>query len=197
MQKGEERSLEFRTRLSSLDRDAMSRFYELFAGRVYHFVRRMLGEDHLAEDVTQDIFIHMQKSLPSYDPARELSPWVFTIATNKVRDFWRSRRHSDLQHEQTLEPASAAEELATLRGAPLPVLEKEEQGRILSQAIEALPEGLKITVLLRLFEGLSFESIASILERNEDAIRKRYSRALAELRRSLDKLLRVQEGGLA
>ena len=88
----------------------MGRFYELFAGRVYRFVRRMLGEDHLAEDVTQDIFMHMQKSLPAYDPARELSPWVFTIASNKVRDFWRSKRHSDLQHEQNLDPAARGQQ---------------------------------------------------------------------------------------
>ena len=53
-------------------------------------------------------------------------------------------------------------------------------------AIDALPEGLRATVHLRLFEGLSFEEIGRMLDRNEVAVRKRYSRALAELRTVLD-----------
>ena len=75
----------------------------MYFDRVYGYVRRLVGEDSLAEDVTQDVFLHLQRSFRSYDPARELSPWVFTIATNKVRDHWRSRRHRDALAERTLD----------------------------------------------------------------------------------------------
>lgn len=194
---GEDRTLEFRQRLHDLDRDTLGRFYELYAARVYRYVRRMLGEDHLAEDVTQDIFMHIQRSLSSYDPARELAPWVYTLATNKVRDFWRSRRNLDLLREKSFEDEDAGHSVATTRPGPMPQLENKELGGVLSKAIDALPEGLRVTLLLRYFEGLSFEAIAQILERNEEAVRKRYSRALAELRRALEKPLGMTEGGRA
>jgi len=62
-------------------------------------------------------------------------------------------------------------------------------------AIDALPEGLRATVLLRVYEGLSFEEIGRILERNEIAVRKRYSRALGALRESLGELWRLSVEG--
>jgi RNA polymerase sigma factor (sigma-70 family) len=81
----------------------MERFYEVFFDRVYGYVRRMLNEDHLAEDVTQDVFMHIQRSIHTYDPARDPGPWVFTIATNKVRDFWRTRRQKEAGLEASLD----------------------------------------------------------------------------------------------
>ena len=131
-------------RLRALDPEALGLFYSLYFDRVHGYVRRMVSDEHTAEDVTQDIFMHIQRALQSYDPARDLDPWVFTIASNKLRDHWRSRRHR---------------------------------------------EGMRETLILRYFEGLSFEDIAGMLDRNEAAVRKRYSRALEELRRSLQKTL--------
>jgi RNA polymerase sigma-70 factor (ECF subfamily) len=192
---GPELSADFKERLSAADPEALARFYELYFDRVYGYVRRMLGEDHTAEDVTQDIFMHIQRSAKSYDPSRELDPWVFTIATNKVRDHWRSRRHRDGLSETSLdETETRFHPIATPRG-PLPLLENDELGKILSRAIDELPEGMRSTLILRYFEGLSFEAIAQMIDRNEAAVRKRYSRALEELRRALEKRLAEPGGG--
>jgi RNA polymerase sigma-70 factor (ECF subfamily) len=194
---GEDRSQVFRESLRALDRDVLGRFYELYAPRVYHYVRRMLGEDQVAEDLTQDIFMHIQRSLPSYDSSRELSPWVYTLATNKVRDYWRSRRSQDLLRERSIDELDAQQPITDRYVGPVVEFENRELGRVLSSAIDDLPEGLRATLLLRYFEGLSFEAIASVLELNEDAVRKRYSRALAELRRVLQKPLGLTDGGRA
>ncbi len=194
---GDERSREFREKLRSRDRDALGTFYELYAERVYNFVRRMVGEDQVAEDLTQDIFMHIQRSLPSYDPERELSPWVYTLATNKVRDYWRSRKSLDHLREKSLDDADHDHPIPDGHLGPVVELESKELGVALSNAIDELPEALRATLLLRYFEGLPFETIASILDRNEDAVRKRYSRALAELRRVLQKPLGLTDGGRA
>ena len=161
---------------------------------MYAYVKRMVGEESLAEDVTQDVFMHIQRSLHTYDPTRELAPWVFTIATNKVRDLWRSRRHRDALRETSLDQEENAFLAAASERGPLPSLENDELGRLLDRAIGELPESMRATLILRWFEGLSFEAIASLLERNETAIRKRYSRALEELRRSLSKSLGIRGG---
>lgn len=193
----DELSPDLLARLRNKDPAAMGRFYELYFDRVYGYVKRLLGEEHLAEDLTQDIFMHIQRSLHTYDPERALGPWVFTIATNKVRDFWRSRRHRDTLHESSLDDEDAGIQAIAAQPGPLPALENAELGRILGEAVEGLPESMRATLLLRYFEGLSFETIGQILGRNETAVRKRYSRALEELRIQLEKKLGTTGGGRA
>jgi RNA polymerase sigma-70 factor (ECF subfamily) len=180
-------SPELRAKLPGRDREALERFYEVYFDRVYGYVRRMLGEDHTAEDVTQDVFMHIQRSIHTYDPRLEPGPWVFTIATNKVRDFWRSRRRKESDLELSLDDDEPRRELPSKEPGPLPRLEQEELELQLSRAIDALPPGMRETLLLRYFEGLSFEEIGARIQRNETAVRKRYSRALAELRDALER----------
>jgi len=167
------------------DQAALAQFFDAYFDRVHGYIRRLVREEHHAEDLTQDVFLHFHRALDSYDPERPLAPWVFTIATNKVRDLWRSRRHraehtslgrgDDVDDPAFIaEDASAHEELEA----------RELTGRI-ANAIDSLPELLRQTLVLRYYEGLSFEAIGVIVDRNETAVRKRYSRALQELRREL------------
>jgi len=159
----------------------------MYFDRVYGYARRMLGEDHLAEDLTQDVFMHVQRSIHTYDPARPPGPWVFMIATNQIRDFWRSRRHQGVQVEASLDDEELHLQPAASERGPLPALENSELAGQLSRAIDALPQGMREALVLRYFEGLSFEEIAARIGRHETAVRKRYSRALAELRAALRK----------
>lgn len=191
----EERDPAFLRRLVARDRDTLGRFYELFFERIYAYVRRLLVDDNSAEDVTQEVFMHIQRSLHTYDPERALGPWVFTIATNKVRDHWRSRAHSSKQRETSLDDDETELAIVAPSHGPLPKLEAAELRGVLARAIEALPESLRATLILRTFEGLEFSEIGRLMDRNETAVRKRYSRALEELRRVLDK--QVGPGGVA
>jgi RNA polymerase sigma-70 factor, ECF subfamily len=178
-----------REALQAREPAALERFYHLYFDRLYGYVRRLLKEEHLAEDVTQDIFMHLHRSFPSYDPERALRPWVFTIATNKVRDHWRSRRHRDslLEVSASTEDSAdyaAAPAVSPLRG-PGEALVSGELSDQVAAAIHDLPEIMQTTLVLRYYEGLSFEEIGKLVDRNETAVRKRYSRALEELRKRL------------
>lgn len=164
---------------------ALEAFFDLWFERVHGFVRRMVGEEHLAEDLTQEIFLTLHQAFPSYDPARALKPWVFTIATNKVRDHWRSRRHQMALREIELHGEERGEHHEARTAGPREELERAELGRILAQAVAELPEFLRTTLILRWYEGLSFEEIGRIVDRNEVAVRKRFSRSLASLREAL------------
>lgn len=172
--------------LPERDPVALEAFFDAFFPRVYGYVRRLVGDEHLAEDLTQDVFVHIHRALATYDPERDLRPWVFTIATNKVRDFWRSRRHREATAEQSLSnDGQLADDLDAGSERPDSDLRASETGDEVRAAVDRLPEGMRMTVLLRVYEGLSFEAIGEILERNEVAVRKRYSRALEALRSNL------------
>ena len=179
---------ELRPALRDRDPAALATFYDCFFDRMYGYVRRMVAEEHLAEDLTQEIFMHIIRNFESYDPTRALRPWVFTIATNKVRDFWRSRRHRTTQREVSLELDETGSWARSGEPRPDQGLASTEQSSEIAAAIDALPESMRLTLALRYYEGLSFAEIGKIVDRNEAAVRKRYSRALEELRQSLDGL---------
>ena len=171
---------EIRDRLPELDADALAAFFDHYFERVHGYLRRLVREEHLAEDLTQEVFLHVHRSLPSYDPSRPLSPWVYTIATNKVRDHWRSRQSQEDRRAQSVDDEESAPVLTDGGGGPTTDIEAGETAGEVADAVAALPEMLRQTFVLRYYEGLSFEEIGRMVERNEAAVRKRYSRALAE-----------------
>ena len=177
-----------RDRLPAQDPEALAAFFDLYFPRVYGYLRRLLRDEHLAEDLTQEVFVHVHRALPSYDSDRPLRPWVFTIATNKVRDYWRSRRHRQSQTEESVEDLAWVDAPLEEGDQPSDQLEAQEVGAALREAVDRLPEGMRVTVFLRVYEGLSFEDIGEMIGRNEVAARKRFSRALSELRRLLGPL---------
>lgn len=172
-------------RLSERDPEALGHFFDVWFERVYAFIRRLVRDEHLSEDLTQDVFAHIYRAIETYDPSRALRPWVFTIATNKLRDHWRSRRHREAQTDTSLERDGAAEFVPAESAAPEAGLLRDERDAELRAAIDGLPEGMRVTLVLRVYDELSFDEIGRILDRNEIAVRKRYSRALEALRTTL------------
>jgi RNA polymerase sigma-70 factor (ECF subfamily) len=184
---------ELRHALVRREPEALARFFDLYFDRVYAYVQRLVGDDHLAEDLTQDVFVSVHRALPMYDPARDPRPWVFAIATNKLRDHWRARGID--AGGASLEQDELAQLLPAEESPPEGNLSQTELAERVRGAVERLPEGLRATVHLRAFEGLTFAEIGRMLERDEVAVRKRYSRALTLLRTSLGDAWRAQTEG--
>lgn len=183
---------QLRAGLRERDATALAAFFDVYFDRVYRYVRRLVRDEHATEDLTQDIFLQVHRALSTYDPDRELRPWVFTIATNKVRDFWRSQRHAAGLEETSAGAAGVRRSAADRPDAQLLQSERDEAVR---RAIDDLPESMRVAVHLRVYEDLSFEAIGAILGRNEVAVRKRYSRALEQLREALGPTERLQVEG--
>lgn len=158
------------------DPAALAAFYDAYFGRIWGYVKRMVRDEHLTEDLTQEILMNVHRALGSYDPARALSPWVFTIATNKLRDFWQSRRFQESRRQVSFEDGEAP------LAAPSGELERRELAERVAEAVARLPESLRVPFWLRWHEELGFDEVAAQLEISEVAARKRFSRALAELR---------------
>jgi RNA polymerase sigma factor (sigma-70 family) len=168
------------------DPAALAAFYDAYFGRIWGYVKRMVHDEHLTEDLTQEILMNVHRALPGYDPARALSPWVFTIATNKLRDHWQSRRFQDARHQVSLDDEDGALLAPPARArAPAAALERRELAQRVAEAVARLPESLRVPFWLRWREELSFADVARQLGTSEVAARKRYSRALAELRKLL------------
>lgn len=179
-----------RAKLPELDPEALQAFFDHYFDRVFGYLRRLVRAEHTAEDLAQDVFLHIHRALPTYDPTRPLSPWVFTIAMNKVRDHWRSRRVQEDRRVVSVDDEDSPVELSGGDPGPGGALEAGETAAQVAAAVADLPEMLQQTFVLRYYERLSFEEIGAIVDRNETAVRKRYSRALGELREALSDLVR-------
>lgn len=170
--------------LRSREPAALAAFYDVWFDKLYGYVARLVEDEHAAEDLTQDVFLQIHRALPTYDPARRLAPWVYTIATNRVRDHWRGRGSRGRSRE-SLSIDEVLEAPATDRPAEA-ALEEAEEAQEVRRSIEELPASMKSVLLLRVDHGLPFEAIAGILALSVPAARKRYSRALQALRGTLE-----------
>jgi len=173
-------------RVRMRDRDALGRFFDRYFDQVFGLVLRLLGDRTAAEDVTQEVFFKVHRAAHQMDPARDPGPWLATIATNACRDVWRSgayrldRRSASLNDDPQL-----AETLGTRADDPERGAIARERERLVQDAIRALPEPLRMTILLHDYQGLSHPQIAELLGVEHAAARKRYSRALSALARRL------------
>lgn len=170
------------------DPAALEAFFEAYFDRVYSIVARLLGNRAAAEDAAQEVFLKIHRAAHTLDPARDPGPWVVTIATNVCRDLWRSASHRMSRRSASIEDTPGlAERLTTGVADPERDALAGERARLVQEAIMELKEEYREVVLLRDYDGRSYEEIAAIAGANETAVRKRYSRALAELGRLLRK----------
>lgn len=191
--KGRRKSLVSRRTLEKVrvrDPQALSTLYEYYFERVYGLAFRLMGQQAAAEDVTQDVFYKVYRAADQLDPDRDPGPWLMTITYNVCRDAWRSRGYKLARRSQSLE---STEGLLTVlpSGDPDPesVTLRHEREAMVQKAILDLPEPLRAVVLLRDYRGLAHEEIAEIVGASHEAVRKRYSRALARLAQSLKDVL--------
>lgn len=155
------------------DRLAFEQVYNLLVDDLYGYVRGLCRDDATAEDVTAEVFFKAWRSAPSYRPgSNTYRRWLFTIARNEVRDYWRSRQatvpiDSDLHDAAAGAPPEASD---TLDG-------------LVERGLGSLTEAQRQVVVLRYYRNKSFEEIASLMGKREGAVRAQLMRALNRMRK--------------
>jgi len=168
------------TRVRGRDPEAMERFFDLYYDRLFGHIMRLVGNQHLAEDLTHDVFLRLNRVLDRLDPERDPTAWVFTVATNVVRDHWRSRGHKD-QARGTELTGAHLEVLADEADDAEEQLVRRQEQRQVRQALAALPDDDREVILLRDFEDLDSGTVGEILGLKADAVRQRHKRAVGRL----------------
>ena len=171
------------------DMEAFRELIETHQSRVIGTVAKMLGDDSDAEDIAQQVFIRIWNSAARYEPNAKFTTWLFTITRNLVfNEARRRRRHPalPLEREQD-ERAFQAEDTHTK--APSAVLLETEMQETIQTAIDGLPEVQRMAVVLRRYQDVSYEEIASILKLSVPAVKSVLFRARTELRERLRQYL--------
>ena len=145
--------------------------------RVAATIRRLVREDRITEELTQEVFLNAFVALPSFKPEGEFAAWLFTIARNAARSYLRSA-----QNRQDDRPVLLADELGdTDRFGVAPSPEDEAMAQQLFERIDAevaaLPEAQRRALLMREIDGLDYKSIAAALGQPVNTVKSHIYRA--------------------
>lgn len=136
------------------DQQAFALIVESYEIPVFNYVRRLVNDRTLAEDLTQEVFLRVYLSLPRFSFRAKFTTWLFQVAKNRVVDELRAQ-------ERRPRPANlAAERLHAVDPPP----ERAEMVDALWRAIDRLDLDLKLAILLRDVAGFSYSEIGEILE---------------------------------
>lgn len=134
--------------------ESFDELLQQFGGRIHRFLLRMTGNSHDAEDLTQETFLRVYKSIGRYDPDRPFSTWIYAIARKTAASYFRSRRPTD---ELETEPVCETNE------HPAKKLEREDETARMWEAANRLKPQFHEVLLLHYAEGFPVAETARVM----------------------------------
>jgi RNA polymerase sigma-70 factor (ECF subfamily) len=174
--------------LQAGDPEEFSRLVDAYSNNIYRLAIKMLNQQEDAEDVLQETFIKAYRGLKSFDGRSKLSTWLFRIATNEALMVIRRKHPEFVSIDEPIDTEEGEQEpIQIVDWCCLPEEEllSEESRERLDEAVQKLPEKLKVVFLLRDINDLSTHETAEVLGLTDTAVKTRLSRARLRLREEL------------
>jgi len=170
------------------DGAAWEEIVQNYSRRIYNLAYRFTSRADSAEDLTQDVFIRVYRSLDQYDPKQgDLQNWLMRLARNLIIDDYRKRQRTPQD-----EAADDLEEHKYhLRSAGVTAqreMERRELGAQVQAGIDKLSPDLRTCVILRDIEELSYQEIVDLLQIPEGTVKSRINRGRIELAKILRRM---------
>ena len=181
-------------RCVSGDASAWEQIVQQYNRRIYNICYRFAGSADDAEDLTQEVFIRMYKTLGSYDIAKgAFVTWVTTITRNLLVDHFRRSKMERVT--DSLDAAPGGDEDALTLGEQLPdqgpapetQVQRVETKHAVHQALQKLSPELREAVILRDLQDMDYRDIAAVLKVPEGTVKSRINRGRTELARLLSR----------
>lgn len=175
--------------LKAGDRLEFARLVEAYTPQVYRLGLRILNDPQDAEDVLQETFIKAFRSIKEFEGRSSISTWLYRIAVNEALMLARKRRPEafSLDDAQADAGDGQPEPMQVVDWCCLPEAEllSAEGRKFLENAIDRLPETLRVVFVLRDLQDLSIKETAEALDLSETAVKTRLLRARLNLRDQL------------
>jgi RNA polymerase sigma-70 factor (ECF subfamily) len=158
-----------------------------FRRKVFHIAYKFTGKHDEAEDLMQEIFLKVFRSLEKFNRDADFSTWLSSVARNYCIDHYRASKR---EREVLVEDALAFDLAPASSGNPYRTLEDQDRRSLVRRGLDQLPGKLREAVILRDLQGLSYQEMALRLALPEGTVKSRINRGREELARLL---LRAQQ----
>ena len=162
--------------------------------RLLAYLLRLVSNEAEADDLAQETFVRIFQNRARFRPSAKFSTWLFAIATNLARDRlrWRARHpHVSFETDDAEPERGLNQTLPAYDPSPAETLEISERAAAVRRAVSALPEELRLPLVLAEYEEQSHAEIAAVLSCSAKAVEMRLYRARQQLRASLAKWLKA------
>jgi RNA polymerase sigma-70 factor (ECF subfamily) len=173
------------------DQGSWEDIVRLHRRKVFNIAYKFVGKHDLAEDLTQDIFLKLYRSLDTFDRRANFQTWLISVSRNLCIDHYRSVRKERETINRDIDPSTLTP-VSRDRSA-YSQLELRDRVQLLRAALETLPPTLRTAVLLRDIQELTYQEIADRLHVPEGTVKSRINRGRTELARQIQKLREQQD----
>jgi RNA polymerase sigma-70 factor, ECF subfamily len=177
------------------EQDAWGQIVRQHWRKVFNIAYKFTGKHDEAEDLTQDVFLKIFKSLDTFDRRANFQTWLVSVSRNLCIDHYRSVRKERQTIDRGVDPGELTPAAPTV--SPIAALEHRDRVELLKKAMNHLPPTLRSAVLLRDLQEFSYQEIADRLHLPEGTVKSRINRGRTELARQIRKLRDEQETGVA
>jgi RNA polymerase sigma-70 factor (ECF subfamily) len=168
------------------DQHAWEQVVRLHWRKVFNVAYKFVGKHDEAEDLTQDIFLKIFRSLDTFDRRANFQTWLISVSRNLCIDHYRSVRKERETIDRDVDPGELSPISTEI--SPYAALEHRDRVSLLKEALSALPETLRTAVMLRDIRELSYQEIADLLKLPEGTVKSRINRGRTELARQIKRL---------
>jgi len=177
-------------RLKRGEESAFRSLVEQYQDLVYNTALGVVQNESDAEDVAQEVFIQVFRSIGTFKSEAKLSTWIYRITTTRALDLLRARKSKKrfglLKRLWETEEESPVENISDFNHPGVSLERKEEAAQLIT-AIAQLPENQKVAFVLHKLEGLSYLEIAEVMGNTLPAVESLMHRARLNLRKILEK----------
>jgi RNA polymerase sigma-70 factor (ECF subfamily) len=173
------------------DQSAWESIVRLYRRKVFNVAYKFVGRHDQAEDLTQDVFLKLYKSLDTFDRRANFQTWLISVSRNLCIDHYRAVRKERETINRDVDPADFAPVSPDPRADTQ--LEQRDRVRLLRLALDKLAPTLRTAVMLRDIQELTYQEIADKLHLPEGTVKSRINRGRTELARQIQKLRDQQD----
>jgi RNA polymerase sigma-70 factor (ECF subfamily) len=178
-------------RVQQGDKKAYDLLVLKYQHKIIQLVNRYLKDPSEAQDVAQETFIKAYRALGNFRGESAFYTWLYRIAINTAKNYLLSRSRRNTHYEVDIQDAEVLENAPQLQGMDTPekMLLNQDIVDTIKSAIEGLPEEMRTAIMLREFEGLSYNEIAEAMDCPVGTVRSRIFRAREAIDSQLNPLL--------
>ncbi len=158
--------------------EAFSELVDKYSRPLTMMILRIVRDQEEAKDISQTVFLKVYEGLPRFLSASSFKTWLYSIALNAVKDYFRKRGKYQIVYDDP-------DQLEDLSESPADRLDAARMSKNIREAMELLPEKQRLTFQLRVYENLNYKEISRILGGTAGAARGNFFQAVKTLRQRI------------